>query len=74
VYTTYKEKIVKLSTVKKRDRSPDSFYLPSSKRLHKEKILKTLNPVTISRKKEQKKKDVAICSISDKSANFSLSK
>jgi hypothetical protein len=57
VHTKYKENIAKSSTVKKRDHLPDSCYLPSSKRLHQEKISTSVDPVTISRKKEQKKKD-----------------
>lgn len=41
----------------KRARSLDSSVLPSSKKLHQEKISTSLDPVTISKKKELKKKE-----------------
>jgi len=41
----------------KRARSPDSSFLPSSKKLHQEKISTSLDPVTISKKKELKNKE-----------------
>jgi len=41
----------------KRARSPDSSFLPSSKKLHQEKNSTSLYPVTISKKKELKNKE-----------------